>query len=207
MPLTMNKRVVAAASVLALGAAGGGAAIAASATQSPAAESRAIVDDAASQLGVEPAALTAALKEALRNRIDAARAAGEITAAEAAELKERIASDEFPLFGRHGPGGRVHGHVGLDAAAAYLGLTRSDLRERLHEGATLAQVAERNGKTVAGLVDAIVGAERGRLAADVEAGRITDAQRDEIVAGLRARVEEMVNRTRPPRPGFSGHGV
>ena len=52
-----------------LGAAG---AIAASGVLSPEEESKAIIDDAASQLGVEPDELSGALEQALKNRIDAA---------------------------------------------------------------------------------------------------------------------------------------
>ena len=71
------KRRLAAGAGAALAVAGGGAAIAA--TQlSPKAESEAVVNDAAKQLGVTPAKLSDALKQALANRVDAAVAAGTI---------------------------------------------------------------------------------------------------------------------------------
>ena len=90
--------------VVGLGAAG---AIAASQVLSPREETKAVVDDAASQLGVKPEALSEALKQALKNRVDAAEEAGRLTEAQAKELKARIDSDEFPLL--FGPGG---GHPG-----------------------------------------------------------------------------------------------
>ena len=83
-----------------LGAAG---AIAASDLFSPGEESKAVIDDAASQLGVEPSELSDALKQALKNRVDEAVDAGRLTEEQAKELKERIDADDYPLlFGRGG---------------------------------------------------------------------------------------------------------
>src|SRR5206468_4167687 len=96
------KRKVAAGAVALVAIAGGGAAIAA--TQlTPKQESQAVLNDAASQLGVTPSELSAALKSALEKRIDAAVAAGSITKAQGDEMKQRIESGDFPLFGM-GPG-------------------------------------------------------------------------------------------------------
>src|SRR3954470_20659270 len=106
-----------------LAVAGGGAAFAATQLGSPRQENQAVLNDAAKQLGVQPSALSAALKKALENRVDAAVAAGRLTKAQGDELKQRIESGEVPLFG--GPG-RGFGHHagpfgGLEAAASYLG--------------------------------------------------------------------------------------
>ena len=119
-------------------------------------------------------------------------------------MKERIAAGEVPLVGIGGPGPRGgHGFVhfgGLEAAADYLGLSDEELREELFAGSSLADVAEEQGVSVDGLVDAIVTAATEDLGDAVAAGRLTDAQRDEIVATLEARVTEMVNRTGPGHP-------
>src|SRR5206468_9404880 len=84
---SMKRKVFAGtAAALALGGAGAGIA----ATQfgsSPSEESKAVVSDAAKRLGVEPNALSSALKKALEDRLDAAVAAGRITKEQAAELK------------------------------------------------------------------------------------------------------------------------
>ena len=110
---------------------GGGAAVAAN-QLSPTEESDAIVADAAKQLGVSADKLDAALKQALENRVDAALEAGTITAAQAAELKQRIEAGEVPLVGV-GPGfghhGGHHGFVDFAAAADYLGITEAKLRD------------------------------------------------------------------------------
>jgi hypothetical protein len=206
LKLKVGAGVAAAAAV-----AGGGAAIAADRLGSSN-DSQAIVNDAAKQLGVTPSALTAALKKALENRIDAAVAAGRLTKEQGDELKQRIESGDLPLF--FGPRGGPHEHFGeLDAAASYLGLTEAQLDEQLDSGKTLAQVAKDRGKSVDGLIQALVDAATKRLDADVAAGRLTKAQEQQILSGLKQRITDFVNGMRRhdfrfdrgfagPPPGF-----
>jgi hypothetical protein len=174
---------------------GGGAALAAD-QLSPTEESDAIVQDAAKQLGVSADKLDAALKQALENRVDAAVAAGRLTKAQGAELKQRIEAGEMPLIAvGHGPGGHRghHGFVDFVAAAKYLGVTEAELRASLEDGDTLAEIAKANGKTVAGLADALVAAAKADLDEKVAAGRLTSAQRASILADLESRVDDVVN--------------
>lgn len=185
---------------------GAGAAIGATGALSPKEESAAVVDDAAEQLGVEPSELTAALKTALKNRVDAAVEAGRLTQAEGQAMKARIDAGEVPLVG-FGPGpGFHHRHHGLrgglDAAAKYLGVTQAQLRTALAGGKTLAQVAKSKDKSVDGLVAALVADAKARLADAVKAGRLTQAQSNAIQADLQARITEMVNNAPPARPEF-----
>src|SRR5918992_2339900 len=92
-----NRTKLAAGAGAALAVAGAGGAIAA--TQlSPKEESQAVVDDAAKQLGVDPAKLSDALKQALENRIDRAVEDGTLTKEQADAMKARIEADDFPLF-------------------------------------------------------------------------------------------------------------
>ena len=174
---------------------GGGAAVAAN-QLSPTEESDAIVQDAAKQLGVSADKLDAALKQALDNRVDAALQAGTITAAQAAELKQRIEAGEVPLVGV-GPGfghrGGHHGFVDFAAAADYLGITEAKLRAGLESGDTLAEISKANGKTAAGLEQALVAAAKSDLDAKVAAGQLTAAQRTSILADLESRVDDVVN--------------
>jgi hypothetical protein len=184
----------AAAFLAAIGAGGAVAADRLSANE----ESDAIVSDAAKQLGVSADKLDAALKQALENRVDAAVKAGTITAAQGAALKERIESGDFPLVGvGPGPGGfghHGHGpHAELAAAASYLGLTGAELRTRLQNGDTLAEVAKAEGKSVDGLVAALVAAEKKELDAAVAAGRLTAAERTAMLANLESRIQAVVN--------------
>jgi hypothetical protein len=200
----MKKRVVAGA-VAGLAVAGGGAAVAATQLSSPQQESQAVVNDAAKQLGVQPSKLSAALRQALENRVDAAVAAGRITKAQGAELKQRIESGDFPIFGgpgrdRGGPGFGHHGGPfgGLDAAAKYLGLSETQLRTRLESGKSLATVAKVEGKTVSGLVDAMYAAAKADLDADVKAGRVTQSQETQMLSDLKSHLTDFVNGVRPP---------
>ena len=197
-----------------LGAAG---AIAASHVLSPGDESKAVIDDAASQLGVKPTELSNALKQALKNRIDEAVDAGKLTEEQGKELKERIDSDEYPLlfgglFGRGGPGfGLDHGfgpHDGfgfLETAASYLGMSEADLRKAL-EDRTLAEIAKEKGKSVDGLVKAIVAAQEKKIDEAVADGRITKAQATELKSRLADRVEALVNGQLHRGDGPNRHG-
>ena len=192
----MRRKIVATA-VAALAVAGAGAALAANGVGTPQQESKAVVDDAAQQLGVDSTKLSSALKKALENRVDAAVAAGSITKAEGDAMKARIESDEYPLFGRPGfghhggPDGHGFGH--LAAAATYLGLTETELQTQLTAGKTLADVAKAHGKTVAGLVSALVADEKKELDAAVSAGRLTQAQADAMLANAGQRFTDLVN--------------
>jgi polyhydroxyalkanoate synthesis regulator phasin len=197
------KRKLVAAVVVVVAVAGAGGAIAASKLGSPRQENEAILNDAARQLGVEPSALSDALKQALKNRVDAAVAAGRVTQQEGNELKERIDSDEFPLFfGLHrGPGHFAH-FADLEAAASYLGLSRTELRDQLVSGKSLAQIARDRDKSVDGLVQALLDSAKERLDDAVDEGRLTSAERDQVLADLKERLTQLVNRTFRPRPAL-----
>jgi hypothetical protein len=189
---------------------GAGGAVAATKLTGPKAESQAIVNDAAARLGVDPAKLTDALQQAQIARVDAAVAAGTLTKAQGDALKQRITSGNAPLvetptlhdrrgFGHHG-GGFGPG-VGADSKAVtdYLGITAAQLRTQLEAGKTLAQIATANGKSVAGLKDAITTAAKTRLDAAVKAGTLTQAQADQLQSRLTSSLDDLVNGT------FDGH--
>lgn len=198
-----------------LGAAG---AVAASRILSPSDESKAVIDDAAAQLGVKPQELSDALKQALKNRIDEAVDAGRLTQEQGKELKERIDANDYPFlfgpglrgFGGHGFGPGMHGLAVLEAAAPYLGMSEAELREALQDK-TLAEIAKEKGKSVDGLVTAIVTAEETRIDEAVADGRITKAQASEIKSRLAEHVEALVNgelraRERPHSRFWPGSG-
>lgn len=182
-----------------------GAAVAATQALSPRQERQAIIEDAARQLGVEPQKLNDALEQAMKNRVDAAVKDGRLTPQEGARLKERIDAGDAPLFGlgprpgfrhhdRHGPF-----HAKFEAAARYLDMTNAQLREALHDGKTLAQLARDKDKSVDGLVDALVAEARKKLDRAVQDGHLTEAERDEMLSGLRERIGDLVNGRFLPR--------
>src|SRR5256885_1684017 len=205
MSSRFRPRLVAGA-VAGLAVAGGGAAFAATQLGSPRQENQAVLNDAATQLGVQPSALSAALKKALENRVDAAVAAGRLTKAQGDELKQRIESGGVPLFGGPAPGFHHGGPFGgLDAAASYLGLTEAQLRTQRESGKSGAAGAKAKGRAVDGLVRALVDGAKRKLDAAVAAGRLTQSQADSMLAGLKAHVPALVNGTapRPPRRASS----
>jgi hypothetical protein len=197
---------VAVAGIAVLAVAGAGGAIAATKLLTPGERSQAIVNDAAKQLGVDPAKLSDALKKALENQVDADVAAGRITKAEGDALKQRIESGEYPIFGfgRHDRFGHHGAPFGakLDTAAAYLGLTEAQLRTQLEAGKSLADVATAQGKSVTGLVDALLADAKAKIAAAVKDGRLSQADADDLVSGLKQRITDVVNGVHPPREGF-----
>jgi hypothetical protein len=165
--------------------------------------------------GKSAAGLIEALVAAEKSELAAAVKAGELTQAQADQLAVNLKAHEtaevngtFRGHGPGGPGGRHGGHGhgdGLAAAATYLGVTQSALMTQLQSGKTLAQIAEAtSGKSTAGLVVALVAAEKSELAAAVKAGELTQAQADQIATGLQARVTALVNGTRPAHDG-PGH--
>ena len=174
-------------------------------------ERRAVLDDAADRLDVEPSELEDALRDALKARVDTAVEEGRLTEEQGVELKTRIDSGEMQFLrglGKPGPGRFGHFHhfarfPALRAAAEYLGLAEEELRERLRDGDTLAEVAKAEGKAVDGLVDALVADAEKRLDDAVAAGKLTPAQADELADRLYHRMTDLVN-GELPGPGF-GH--
>ena len=209
-----RKSTVIAGAVAGLAVAGGGVAVAANQV-SGANDTQAVVYDAAKQLGVQPSVLTAALKKALEDRVDAAVAAGRLTKSEGDALKQRLEAGELPLFGGPGGPGRFHDggfhgggfFGGLETASSYLGLTQARLESDLESGKTLAQVARAEDKSVDGLVQAMYGAAKQRLDDAVSAGKLTKTQESSVLAELKSRLTAFVNGTRPafgPERGLDG---
>jgi hypothetical protein len=186
-----------------------GTAIGATKVLSPKEESDAIIEDAAGQLGVTPQRLSNALKQALKNQVDEAVRDGRLTQEEGTKLKEGIDAGELPLF-RLGPGPGFGDHVvgpfvtKFEAAAEYLGMTQAQLREALENGKTLAQVARDHNKSVDGLVNALLAGAEEKLQAAVDAGEMTQAEKKDMLAGLRDRITDLVNGRLPEPPELPG---
>ena len=178
---------------------------------------------AAATSGKSVDGLIAALIAAEKIEIAARVKGGTITQAQADVIVSTL-SARFTAFvngtGRHGgpgPGGSGgHGPGGghsdeFDAAASYLGLTSAELLTKVQAGQTLAQIAGATaGKTTAGLVAALVSAEKTELDGRVKAGQITQAQEDAILPTLTATFTAFVNGTGGPHgpggPGGAGGG-
>jgi len=105
---------------------------------------------------------------------------------------------------RGGPGGGPGGPGGLGgafgalsddgfaAASTVLGLSADDIRSALRDGSTLADLAEKQGKSQDDLVNALVDVAKKHLAQAVKDGKLTQAQSDEITTKLPDRVKDLV---------------
>jgi hypothetical protein len=96
--------------------------------------------------------------------------------------------------GFFGPG-LLGGSTG--AAATYLGVTEAALQADLQNGKTLAQVAKAQGKSVDGLVAAMVAAQKKRLESAVTSGFLTQAQEQQLETRMAQRMSDLVNGVRP----------
>jgi ribosomal protein S20 len=170
-----------------------------------AAESPSLADDVAARLGIPVDKLRAAFRDALAARIDAAVEAGKLTPDQAAKLKERLEHAKGlgirirNAFARHGHAlvPRLHAHLHAHRATAkYLDLSPRELREELREGKSLAEIAAEQGKSVDGLVDALVEPAKKRLDAAVDRGLITRERADAILERLTEGVAKLVERAR-----------
>lgn len=111
-------------------------------------------------------------------------------------------------------GGGSHGHAehGTRAAtssevalaAGYLDLSRAELLHELQSGRTLAQIASAtSGRSVKGLVDALVAERAARIHAAVAANRTSPRSAARKLARLRRRITATIERMR----GYSDVGV
>jgi hypothetical protein len=202
--------VVAAAATLAVV---GGAAAAVAATGGGSRGSD-FLDSVAKHLGVSPQKLQDATKAAAVDQVNADLAAGRITKAQADELKKRIEAGDGVLGGPGGPGFERGLHLRgggpgfplgpgiagkpaianeLAAAAKYLELSESDLRTKLENGQSLADVAKAQSKDLDGLKTAILDAAKTDLDKAVADKELTQSQADDIYSGLKSHIDDIVN--------------
>ena len=168
---------------------------------------------AAATNGKSTDGLIAALVTHEKTEIAATVTAGKLTQAQADAVIPTLTARFTALVngtGGFGPGGKGPGDGGhsdeFDAAVAYLGGTAADLLAKVQAGQTLAQIAGATpNKTVAGLVAALVTAEKTELDAKVTAGKLTQAQEDAILPTLTATFTAFVNGTGGPH-GPEGPG-
>jgi hypothetical protein len=171
---------------------------------------RTLAEIADSTAGRSSAGLLAALIAAGSARIEAAVASGQLPRAREAGRLARLRARILQLM-REPRTGRVGAASGVDlpAAASYLGLRARQLRARLAGSTTLADIARATpGKSVSGLIGAIVAARTGKLKAAVADGRLGSARERELLAGLLGRVtasvESPLSSARRARSGATG---
>ena len=115
--------------------------------------------------------------------------------------------------GRGGPGGN-HGFnpnetvSDLSVVAKAIGISEADLQTALDGGQTVAAVAKAHNVATQTVIDALVADGQSELAADVTAGRLTQAQADAQKAQVTQRATDQVNGTMTggPMGGPGGFG-
>ena len=86
------------------------------------------------------------------------------------------------------------------AVSAYLGLSAAAVQSDLQKGRTLAQIAKAQGKSVDGLVTAMLNDQKKRLDAAVTRGLMTQAEAAQLEANLKQNISDMVNGVHPTPP-------
>jgi hypothetical protein len=112
-----------------------------------------------------------------------------------------------------GPGGN-HGFNSsetvsdLSVVAKAIGISQADLQTALDGGQTVAAVAKAHNVAAQTVIDALVADGQSELAADVTAGRLTQAQADAQKAQVTQRATDQVNGTMTggPMGGPGGFG-
>lgn len=153
-----------------------------------------------------------AILAAAKSDLDKAVADKQITQAQADDvyngLKSRIddiVNGQLRFKGPGGPG-LFHRGMGADltAAAKYLGLSESALRDQLQDGKSLADVAKAQSKDLGGLKDAILAAQKADLDKAVADKRITQTQADRVYSELKSHVDDLVNAKPGDAPPLRG---
>ncbi len=162
------------------------------------------LDKLAVSLGVDRAKLTSSLESASTDTINEALKNQDITRTEAARMQQAIKSGQFGFLGgawqnrqpvmaqgfsRSGAPGTAMMGFGMafrqpemDAAAKALGLSTVDLESQLRAGQTLTDIAKAKGVPLKSVQDAELTAFKTQLDQAVAAGRMTQAQADQIFA-------------------------
>lgn len=126
---------------------------------------------------------------------------GTLTQAQADAVTTAL-EEAGPARGR-GPHGRAF--VG-DAVSDTLGLTGEEIRSRLADGKSLADIAADEGIDVQSLIDAIVAEITEHVNEEVADGEITQEEADERLADVDEHVIDMVNASGEFRAGGPGRG-
>jgi len=192
--MSTNRYVAAAATGAAALLFGGGAAFAGQNAEDKGARCEARLAKIAEKQGLTVAEVEAKVRARLTAKVDAALQSGRVSSERAAMLKERIA--EGSLCKGHALRARLGRHRLLAAAAEFLGLDRAELRDAL-PGTSLSALAEKQGKSVAGLKAALLAPLEARLAKAVEVKRISQERADRLLERLENRVDRLAARTFP----------
>lgn len=151
----------------------------------------------ADNLGITVEELEGALTQSHIDLVNEKVADGTITEEEAAEIIERIESGEGrllpPFGGGHGGGHRLAGLVVANSAEV-LGIEVDALREELHAGNSLADVATAQGVDIEQFKADLLAAIASDLDEKVADGSITQEQADRILEKITESIDRIVEK-------------
>ena len=176
--------------------------------------------------GSKTADVIAALLTEQESRIDEAEANGRLSEQEADEVRSALADQVTAMVNGEGPIGMGHfgmgpfgmepfhgrggidgfefrGGFSLDAIAERLDLTADQLRERLAEGSSIADIAKNAGVDIQAVIDASLADLDEKLDTLVSGERLTQERADEIRAQAAGMIESLIN---GDMPGFGFKG-
>ena len=138
---------------------------------------------------------------------------GGVTAAQASTGDETIpqsSSTNSSTVDDHHQSGHVAGMAfgqssPMIAVASYLGLSQTELQERLQSGESLADIAEAEDKSVSGLKDAMVSELKTNLDSN---STLSSDERAAAVQHMKSRIDTMLDATHTPGDGMGiGSGM
>lgn len=222
-----RKRLGAVAAAVLVAAGGTGTAIAVTRSDEGTKVEDAVIAGAAERLDVTPEKLRDALSAARDEQLDAQVRAGRLTQEQADRIKARRKQSgrvlglagPGPRGGPDGPGRRFggpgfHGRMGVRAIAVQeltraLGVTRPELGEALRDGKSIADIARAEGRSLDAVKSDLQAAAKKHVDEAVADRKLTQAQRDRILARLNRMIDRLdklpnFGRRGPHGPGPGG---
>jgi hypothetical protein len=144
--------------------------------------------------GKTASGLVDAIVAAEQKVLDADKAAGWLTDDQETALLARMKDAIAELVSSGPPVPKVAQPGLLQSAADYLAISVGDLQSDLRSGKSLADEAAAKGKTVDGLVQALLAPVKSELDSRVKAGDITQAQEDAILDKMKTALTNLANR-------------
>ena len=203
------RRILAIAAAGAVVAGGAGVAIASvSSKDDPKKKAeQAVLDNAAKRLDVTPQKLRDALAAAQDDQLDEAVKNGDLTQKQADAIKQR--RKQFgSVLGHGGKGPLLHRkHLGGPAFGLFSDLAKSldlsakELRSKLRDGKSIADVAKAQGKSLADVRSAVKAGAKARTDKAVKDDDLTRKQADALLEHLDKRLENLDKLPRRPMHG------
>ncbi|WP_285600958.1 hypothetical protein [Kineosporia sp. NBRC 101731] len=154
-----------------------------------------------SSVGAAPVPGPDRIKDALKGLVDD----GTITQDQADKVAEKLADSQGPRRGQAGrgfgggPGGGFGGGFGVaqDELAKALGLSTDDLRSALADGTSVKELAQKQGKDLDDVIDALVTAATAKIDQAVTDGKLSQDRADELKPKLKERITALIEKGGP----------